>query len=317
MPASDWKFDDLSGDVRKGIEHALGQDGRKWFVDAKIGSDSNGGQLPNAPLGTMSAALALLRSGDKIFVRGKVAEQLATPAGVFDCSIIGMGNRPRHADDHTEADGKRGSTGATWTAPASGSTAIPLLQINQQGWRVQGLTWQIAGSATACVLLHKTDDSGDDERDGAHAELSYCKFQGNPTTPIDIGIQTNGIGFWKVEDSLFLGLVTAIAKTGAQGGQVGWGEINRNRFSDNTNGIVSPLYRFTLRGNVFMPAHTLEFDLTGGAGNVWDDNIFSGNDAFETNIAGTDDFIVGKNYATDSASGDVTAGVVTTAPDGS
>lgn len=310
-------FSDRSDHIRDAVETSLAEDGQKWFVDAKVGNDSNRGQLPTAPYATMAAAFARMKSGDKVFFRGKITEQLTTPTGVFDCSIFGMGNRPRHADDHTEADGARGSSGATWTAPASGSTASPLLQVNQQGWRLHGVTMQIAGSATACVLLNKTDDSGDDERDGGHFELSYCKLQGNPTTPIDIGLQTNGIGFWKVEDCLFLGFVTAIAKTGSAGGQVGWGEINRNRFSDNTNGIVSPLYRFSLRGNHFLPAHTVEFDLTGGQGNVWDDNVFSGNAAFETNVAGTSDFIVGKNYATDSASDDVTAGVVTTAPNGS
>lgn len=292
--------------------------GRTWYVDAKVGSDGNSGSQRDRPFLTMSKALGMLDSGDTIVARGKVREQLTTPSGVHDVTIIGAANRPRHADDHTESDGARGSSAATWTAPASGSTASPLLQINQQGWRVGGITFQLSGSATACVLLHKTDDSGNDERDGAHAELVYNKFQGTVAAPAGIGVQTNGVGFFKLQDNLLLGFATALAKTGAAGGQVGWGEIVGNRFSDNTNGIVSPLYRFSIRGNHFLPAHTIEFNLTGGAGNVWDANIFAGNDAFETNTAGTGDFIIGRNWALDVGSGDVGAtGLVETAPNGS
>lgn len=292
--------------------------GQHWFVDAKTGSDGNSGKKPTQPFLTMAKAFTRIGSGDVIYVRGKVREQLTTPAGVFDVTIVGAGNRPRHADDHTESGNTRGSSGATWTAPASGSTASPLLTIQQQGWRIHGLTWQLSGSATVCVLLHKTDDSGASERDGAHAELVYCKFQGTAASPAGIGIQTNGVGFWKVQDSLLFGFATAIAKTGTAGGQVGWGEIVGNRFTDNTNGIVSPLYRFLVKGNSFMAAHTIEMNLTGGAANIVTENAFNGNSAFETNTAGTGDFWF-NNYAGDTGSGDVndTTGYVEAAPDGS
>lgn len=287
--------------------------GRYWFVDAKIGSDGNSGRSNSRPFATMSKAFSMLDSGDVIFVRGKVKEQLTTPAGVFDVTIMGAGNRPRHADDHTESEGARGSSAATWTAPDSGSTANPLLIVQQQGWRIGGITWQIAGSATVCVRLHKTDDAGDAERDGGHAELFYNKFQGNPSSAVGIGVQTNGIGFWTLKDNLFLGLVTGVAKTGSAGGQVGWGEIIGNRFSDNTNGIVSPLYRFLVKGNYFLATHTKEVDLTSGTANIVTENVFMGD--YDANVAGTGD-VWFNNYALDAASAEVddTTGQTTAVP---
>jgi len=288
--------------------------GTRYFVDAKVGSDSNSGRTPTAPFLTIAKAFTVIKSGDQIVARGKIREQLTTPVGVFDVQLIGGANRPRHADDHSEGGAlTRGSSGATWTAPASGSTANPLLVIQQQGWVVQGFTWQISGSATDCISLHKTDDAGDDERDGAHAEIRYNKFQGVPGAAVGIGIKTNGIGFFKIEDNIFLGLITAIAKTGAAGGQVGWGEIIGNRFSDNTNGIVSPLYRFLVKGNYFLATHTKEVDLTGGTANIVTENVFMGD--YDVNVAGTGD-VWFNNYSLDAASGEVsdTTGQTTSVP---
>ena len=282
--------------------------GKHYFVDAKVGLDSYTAAQndPTHPFLTMDRAFEVIKSGDTIHVRGKVREQLTTPVGVFDCTIIGAGNRPRHADDHTESNGLRGSSGATWTAPASGSTATPLLTLNQQGWRIIGITFQLSGSADACIYLHKTDDAGDDERDGAHAEIMYCKLQGTVGTPAGNGIEMNGIGFFKVSDCLLFGFENALKKVGAAGGQVGWCEIVNNRFDGNTNGIVSPLYHSVVAGNYFLSTHTVEIDLTGGASNCIVNNYFNGNDTFEVNVAASDDQWF-PNYSSDSASADITA----------
>lgn len=277
-----------------------------YFVDAKVGSDlyTADENAPDKPWATMSKAFANIKSGDVIHMRGKIREQLTSPVGVFDVTIVGASNRPRHADDHTETDGVRGSSGATWTAPATGSTAAPLLTVSQQGWRFHGITWQLSGSATACILLTKTDDSGNDERDGGHAEISYCKLQGTPSSPAGIGLQTNGVGFWTLKDNLIFGFTTGVAKTGAQGGQVGWGEIVNNRFSDNTNGIVSPLYRFVVAYNRFLATHTVEVNLTNGTANIVTENTFVGD--YDASIAGTGDFWF-NNYSLDAASAEVDA----------
>lgn len=286
--------------------------GRKWYVDAKTGSNSNAGNKPAAPFLTMAKAFSVLDSGDIIYFRGKIREQLDTPVGVHDVKIIGAGNRPRHADDHTEDSGIRGSSAATWTAPASGSTAVPLVRLMQQGWRIERVCFQLSGSATACIDAHKTDDAGDDERDGAHAEIVGCKIQSDPGTPAGIGFRSNGSGFFGLYDNLFLGFATAMAKTGAAGGQVGWLEIIGNRFWDNTNGIVSPLYHSLVKGNYF-GVHTKEIDLTGGAANIVTENHFLGN--YDACVAGTGDSWF-NNYSLDTTSGEVddTTGQTTSVP---
>lgn len=287
--------------------------GRKWYVDAKIGSDTNSGRTPAAPFLTMAAAFAVVDSGDVILFRGKVREQLDTPIGVHDVKIIGAGNRPRHADDlHESSTPGRGSSAATWTAPASGSTAVPLLRLMQQGWRIERVCFQLSGSATVCVDAHKTDDAGDDERDGAHAEIVGCKWQGTVGAAAGIGFRTNGSGFFGLYDNLFLGFATAMAKTGSAGGQVGWLEIIGNRFWDNTNGIVSPLYHSLVKGNYF-GVHTKEIDLTGGAANIVTENHFLGN--YDACVAGTGDSWF-NNYSLDTTSGEVddTTGQSTSIP---
>lgn len=282
--------------------------GHHYFVDAKVGLDAYTAEqnAPDKPFATMSRAFAVIKSGDVIHMRGKVREQLTTPAGVFDVTIIGAGNRPRHADDHTESNGLRGSSGATWTAPASGSTATPLLTVQQQGWRIHGIVFQLSGDADACIYVHKTDDSGDDERDGGHLELSYCKLQGTVGTPAGNGIEMNGVGFVSVRDCLIFGFAAGMIKSGAAGGQVGWWEVINNRFDDCTVGIDVPFYRSVIEGNKFISNVTVEMDLTDGNDNIVINNYFNGNDAFETNIAGTNDQWF-PNYASDSASADVTA----------
>jgi len=286
--------------------------GRRWFVDAKTGSNSNAGNKPDAPFLTMAKAFTVIDSGDVIVFRGKVREQLDTPIGVHDVKIIGGANRPRHADDHTEDDNIRGSSSATWTAPASGSTAIPLLRAIQQGWRIERVCFQLSGSATACVDAHKTDDAGDDERDGAHLELIGCKLQGTVGAAAGIGFRSNGSGFFGLYDNLFFGFATAFAKTGAAGGQVGWCEIAGNRFWDNTNGIVSPLYHSLVKGNYF-GVHTKEIDLTGGAANIVTENAFLGN--YDASVAAAGDCWF-NNYSLDTTSGEVddTTGQTTSVP---
>lgn len=289
------------------------QFGKKWYVDAKTGSNSNSGTAPSSPFLTMAKAFSLVGSGDVIYMRGKVREQLDTPVGVHDVRIIGAANRPRHADDHTEDGGARGSSGATWTAPASGSTAVPLLRLIQQGWRVERICFQLSGSATACIGVHKTDDAGDDERDGAHAEIVGCKLQGTVGTPAGIGIQTNGNGFVLVQDCLIFGFATAMAKTGSAGGQVGWWQIEDNRFDGNTNGIVLPLYHSLVRRNYFTVTTTKEIDLASGAANIVTENHFLGN--YDANVAATGDSWF-NNYSLDTTSGEIsdTSGQSTSVP---
>lgn len=149
--------------------------GRHWFVDAKVGSDGNTGKRFDRPFQTMSKAFAQLDSGDAIVFRGKIREQLVAPAGVFDVTIIGAGNRPRHADDHTEANGARGSSGATWAAPASPTATTALVRVIHQGWRFHNILFA-AHTDYGAVEIVRDAASGDAEKDGSHAEILDCRF---------------------------------------------------------------------------------------------------------------------------------------------
>lgn len=147
--------------------------GTDWYVDAAGGSDGNSGKSWQAPFLTMAKAFSLLQSGDHIYFVGKIREQLTTPVQVFDVTITGGGNRPRHADATPDPTG--GASASTWTTPASGSTNTPLLKVLQQGWRIENFV--MAGHATnACVLLYRDAGAGDAERDASHFEANGIRF---------------------------------------------------------------------------------------------------------------------------------------------
>jgi hypothetical protein len=284
--------------------------GRAWYVDAKVGADGNSGKRRDRPFLTMSKALSVIDSGDMIFFRGKVREQLTAPDGVFDVTIIGASNRPRHADDHTESGGARGSSAATWVLPASPVAATPLLTIRNQGWRLVNF---LMGATTSqvCVDLVTNSESGDDEYSSGHFSCYGMRFDGAGT-----GIRDNGPGgFVGIYDSFFRGQTTGIGQVaGAGPGTRSWWEIKGNRFSDNTNGIAAILIRSVIRGNMFLPTHTIEINLpTGSSSNIVTENVFTGD--YDANVAGTGD-VWFNNYALDAASGEVddTTGQTTAVP---
>jgi len=101
-----------------------------WWVNGNFGSDGNDGLSPASPKLTMANVFTLINSGDIIHFTGNITEQLTTPAGIFDVTIIGEGNLPRNADSF---DTNNGYTAATWKFPASPTAATPLLKVQQQG----------------------------------------------------------------------------------------------------------------------------------------------------------------------------------------
>src|SRR6185295_10492501 len=98
------------------------------------GSDGGSGKTWRTAKLTMAATLALVGSGDTVVFLGKLREQVTAPVQVFDVTIVGAGNRPRHADSEPTPDQQ---SAATWAAPSSPTPAPPLLKVLQQGWRVE------------------------------------------------------------------------------------------------------------------------------------------------------------------------------------
>ena len=284
--------------------------GRNWYVDAKVGSDGNSGKSRERPFLTMAKAISLVDSGDTIFFRGKVREQVSAVTGVSDVTIIGATNKPRHADDHTESDGVRGSSGATWMAPASGATALtPLLTVKGQGWRFINFLFASAVTDSPAVKLDKNQLSGDSEIDGGHAEFYNMRFDANP-----IGIQVATTGFVGIYDSYFRGNTTSgIGTTTGGGGSNGFWDIRGNRFMDNGTHILAPLVQSTILGNVSGKFTTKGFDLTNGSYNAVHGNYLSG-DYDAGYVAGDNDDWAG-NYSMDVSSAEVgAAGLTILAP---
>jgi hypothetical protein len=225
--------------------------GRYWFVDAKTGSDGNRGNNRDRPFLTMSKAFSVIDSGDVIFFRGKVREELTTPAGVHDVTIFGASTNPRHADDHSESSTPgRGSSAASWVPPASPTAATSLCIVQQQGWRFQNILFDCPVDAAA-VRLNRDAASGDSERDAGHASFYGCRFDSGL-----IGIQNaGGCAFVVVDGCRFYRL----SETGGAGIKctstsvavpLNW-QILNSHFANNASHILSSMSYSLIKGNTF------------------------------------------------------------------
>lgn len=276
--------------------------GKAWFVDTALGISGANGKTSGAAFLTMAEAFAALSSGDTIYCRGNIKEQLTTPAGIFDVTIIGTGNRPRHADAHT---GNNGYSAATWKQPTSPVALTPLLKVQQQGWRVVNVLFSGAPASTPAILLFRDGGAGDLERDASHFHMVGCRVDGAP-----IGIQdSGGCAFVRIEDTLFRGMTTTAinAVTGAGIGTLLEWQLLDNIFQDNVNHVILGTSQAIIKRNTFGKFTTKSLDLTGGVGyNMITQNHLSGtfsNAGGYIAAAATDDW--GGNF--NSISGGVTA----------
>jgi hypothetical protein len=288
--------------------------GRHWFVDAKTGSDNNSGRKPSRPFLTMDKAFDMIDSGDVIFVRGKIKEQLTTPAGVFDVTIVGAANRPRHADDHSEASSPgRGSSSATWVSPDSATASTPLLKVQQQGWRVVNMLFGAGPASTASILLFRDGGSGDSERDASHFHLLGCRF----SAPV-IGVQdSGGCAFVRIEDCMIHGATTAAINnvTGAGIGTLLHWQLFGNQVLDCAIGIDLSSDQAVIRGNTIGKHTTYGIDLNGGSYNMVNGNWLQGDYTTDTGQyrAGSNDNWAG-NFSMDEDEATVTSGVTHAVP---
>lgn len=284
--------------------------GRAWFVDTSYGGNGTG-KSPKTAFSTMQQAFNNLASGDIIYFVGKVTEQLVTPVQVFDITVVGCGNSPRHADA-TPTGGNTAT--ATWAAPASPTAATALVRVLQQGWRFVNILF--AGSAGCpSVELVRNAASGDDERDASHASFYGCRFAGVAST--DVGIKFGATSFTeyvnnaKVVDCDFQGCAFGISGTAAYRAQ-----ILNNRFQDNTNHIAGIGYQAMILHNNFGPWTTTSINLTGGVGNnVVTDNYLWGDYSTASNhyVAATGDEWSG-NWSSDEAETEVVNAITVAVP---
>lgn len=237
--------------------------GRAWFVDA-TGVVSGNGKSPKSAFSIMAAAFASVASGDIIYFVGKVTEQLVTPVNVFDVTVVGCGNRPRHAD--AAPVGSAYAT-ATWAAPATPVAATPLVQVIQQGWRFINILF--AGSA-GCPSINfvRNAAAGDLERDASHGEVIGCRFAGVAST--DSAIKFGAASYTEIVNNVlikgndFQGCATAVTEHSAS--LQYRCQIVGNTFISNTNDIKVGGYFLHIIGNVMSLAPTAAIVISGGTG---------------------------------------------------
>lgn len=244
--------------------------GRAWFVDASSGVDGDG-RSPGKAFATMERAFNSLASGDVIYLVGKVTEQLVTPAQIFDVTVVGCGNRPRHADA-TPAGGNWAA--AQWGPPASGAVAgQATVRVIQQGWRFYNILFTMQGATAAGVELVRNADAGDAERDASHCEILGCRFAG-----AGIGVGIGAAAFTELLFNVLIqgntfgpSLTTAIGGVG----QLNEAQILENFFNMNTNHINVSAQGSLIARNYLGTFTTSGIDLSGGIGT--DMNIVTGN----------------------------------------
>lgn len=249
-----------------------------YFVDATSGSDSRSGKSWSSAFLTMAKAFSLISSGDIIVFAGKIREQLTTPVQVFDVTVIGSGNRPRHADA-TPAGGNIASN--TWTTPAVAEATTPLVKVLQQGWRFENILF--AGPTDAAsILLYRDAGSGNDERDASHASVVDCRFASGYNHISDTGgcygVLVQGNRFVSATNFAILG----VGNIGV--GQSAWHIID-NQFDENDSHVKIAGFACVIKHNAFSDGGTPDTDVVlntsngGGSNNIVVENYFNMADA--------------------------------------
>lgn len=255
--------------------------GKEWYVDALNGSNSYSGTSWDKPYLTMAKAFTVVQSGDVINFVGKIREQLTTPVQVFDVTIRGGPNRPRHADAAPAPTG--GSSASTWTTPSSPTAATPLVKVLQQGWTFENVLFAGPTDA-ACVLLFRDGGAGNAERDASHAEFHNCRFASGASAVEQSG-GAGHVGMY----GCFITSMTAAAIKHTGGAGIGYPirfELVGNRFASCPSIMTAvAAFDYSFQGNSYMfdSAPTLVFNLTGGAR-----NNMGGVEANTANVAAAD-----------------------------
>jgi len=244
--------------------------GKIYYFDGSKGGNGNGTSWGDAA-NTMASIFAKLVGGETIFVAGKVAEQLVTPVQIFDVSIIGIGNRPRHADSTPSG----GNTYASQWAGGGLVAAQANVRVLQQGWKFENILFSMVDSNAAGIEICRDAGAGNAERDASHTHVVGCKFAG-----AGVGIRGGVAGVFTeipnhcvIDDNVFIDNTHAI-RAAIQCQR--W-SIKRNEFQANTNHIVAALGSSFIYENIFGSFTTDSIELPGGQGlNVVTKNYLSG-----------------------------------------
>lgn len=276
----------------------------KYFVDTNVGATGARGKSWNEAFSTLTEAIAAAPSGSVIFVRGNINEQITTPLGKNDITVIGAHTKPRHADTHP-LNGQL--TGATWKIGSLSSA--PLCIVRSPGWRFINILFA-AHSSNYALRLDRTGVEDATEEDASHLSVLGCRFASGAGGISDTG----GCFNVTIEGCWFQALTTAcILGVGNIGvGQLMW-HIRNNHFNNFTNGVKIAGHECVIEGNKFTDGGTpnttyvLNTNNGGGRDNFIIDNFFQTSTAnFNTpDVVGCATDVWTKNYAFDSTSAGV------------
>ncbi len=251
--------------------------GSTHFLDTINGSNSKSGKSWDEAFATMTYAMTQLTSGDTLVCAGKCEEQVTTPVGVFDVTVIGVGNRPRHADS-SPAGGQRGAF--SWTEPGTEVAQAPLVDVIQQGWRFENILFY-SGDDNACIRLSRTAE-GADETDASHLTVRNCRFASGYNGISDVG----GCYGVLIEDCRF-GAFTNFCILGV--GNIGAGQgnwiVRNNHFYAFTNGVKCAFFDSRVEGNTFNDGGTPNTTVVLNTVNGTSANNFIINNFFQTTTA--------------------------------
>jgi hypothetical protein len=279
--------------------------GREWFVNTQHTGAFGTGRSFDRPLRTMAEAFAKVATYDKIYVKNGVYENLQTPYGVNDVSIIGVGNKPRH--DNLTNPTKKGA--AAWRT-ASGVTASPLLEVRTQGWRVVNMLFAPPSGAPGIKLSRAASGGGVDETDSSHFSMIGCRVAAGQNAIENAG----GAAFVLLKDNRFEAQTASsvVCTSTSIAVPLQWDVIDNYFGFLSASHILSSASSWRIKGNVFGPvASTAKYiDLTHNSGqglnNMVVENTLAGVYELSDYVGGTGDKWLG-NWVT--AEG-------TTAPDG-
>ena len=227
-----------------------------WFVDPQNGAANADGRDPRKPLSTVAAALALMKAGDILYVVGNITEEVTVGPSLEDISIIGVANRPRHADHARDNTFSGSNQGCSWRQAASHGATTPLLKLRAQGVRVSNILF-VPPSDAAAIYLDRNALSGTSEFDPSHLEVIGCRFAGGQS-----GIEDSG-GCFNVH------LVDCIFQDGTNGIKtlntavavpLQW-VVEGCHFIRNTNHIVVDASGWTIRYCTFQNGATVYIKL--------------------------------------------------------
>ena len=130
--------------MRRGFNDIFGQivtdpSGKNIYVHTISGRTGATGESWSEAVNTMAAAFAKAETGDVIYVKGRVVENLTTPAAALDVTIVGMGTNPR-------------AGGAEWRSDEHPDGDDSPLTVITPGWRVVNMLFRGTTAAPAISL---------------------------------------------------------------------------------------------------------------------------------------------------------------------